>query len=67
MMNTLRRMTHLEQFTPGAADSDIGQRLLALLGGAEQPEEAGQARLVIIPGEVKLGGLHLRGLVLDPS
>jgi len=46
----------LEDFAAGAADGDIVQRVLACLGGTEDSEEAGQRGLIVVPGEMKLGG-----------
>ena len=56
---------YLEQFSSGATDGHIVQRLLSLLGRGEDPEEAGEARLIIVPGQVELRGLQLSGLRLS--
>ena len=51
-------MSDLKHSPSRATDGDVEQRLLALLGRAEHPEEAGQTRLIVVPGQVELGGLQ---------
>ena len=48
------RPHHLEKSPPAATDGHVVQSLLPLLGLTEDPEEAGQAGLIVVPGEVEL-------------